>query len=59
LQFFFAQSLIKLPNCAFVGHFDLRPLKVYPEVSLLKQVQGVGTQIVLTHVLTIEDPTGF
>src|SRR5712671_7071711 len=28
---------------------------VYPEVSLLKQVKGVGTQIALTYVLTIED----
>jgi transposase len=32
---------------------------VYPEVSLLKQVKGVGTQIALTHVLTIEDPYRF
>jgi transposase len=30
--------------------------EVYPEVSLLKQVKGVGTQIALTYVLTIEDP---
>jgi transposase len=30
--------------------------EVYPEVSLLKQVKGVGTQIALTFVLTIEDP---
>src|SRR6059058_6274431 len=30
--------------------------EVYPEVSLLKQVKGVGTQISLTYVLTIEDP---
>src|SRR5580692_5119538 len=29
---------------------------VYPEVALLKQVKGVGTQIALTYVLTIEDP---
>src|ERR1700751_345027 len=32
---------------------------VYPEVSLLKQVKGVGTQIALTYVLTIEDPLRF
>ena len=32
---------------------------VYPEVSLLKQVKGVGTQIALTYVLTIEDPYRF
>ena len=30
--------------------------EVYPEVSLLEQVKGVGTQIALTYVLTIEDP---
>ena len=29
--------------------------EVYPELSLLKQVKGVGTQIVLTYALTIED----
>ena len=32
---------------------------VYPEVALLKQVNGVGTQIALTYVLTIEDPYRF
>jgi len=33
--------------------------EVYPQVSLLKQVKGVGTQIALTFVLTIEDPYRF
>ncbi len=33
--------------------------QVYPEVSLLKQVKGVGTQIALTYVLTLEDPYRF
>ena len=33
--------------------------EVYPEVALLKQVKGVGTQIALTYVLTIEDPHRF
>ena len=33
--------------------------EVYPEVCLLKQVKGVGTQIALTYVLTIEDPYRF
>src|ERR1700739_1764361 len=33
--------------------------EVYPEVSLLKQVKGAGTQIALTYVLTIEDPYRF
>jgi transposase len=31
----------------------------YPEVSLLKQVKGVGNLIALTFVLTIEDPHRF
>jgi transposase len=33
--------------------------EVYPEVSLLKQVKGAGTQIALAYVLTIEDPQRF
>jgi transposase len=33
--------------------------EVYPEVPLLKQGKGVGTQIALTYVLTIEDPYRF
>jgi transposase len=33
--------------------------EVYPEVFLLKQGKGVGTQIALTYVLTIEDPYRF
>jgi transposase len=33
--------------------------KSYPQVELLKQVKGVGTQIALTYVLTIEDPHRF
>jgi transposase len=33
--------------------------QVYPEVALLKQVKGVGTQIALAYVLTIEDPYRF
>src|SRR5271154_4758594 len=33
--------------------------EIYPEVSLLKQVKGVGTQIALTYVLTLEDPQRF
>src|ERR1700736_911620 len=31
----------------------------YPQVALLKQVKGVGTQIALTYVLTIDDPHRF
>jgi transposase len=31
----------------------------YPQVALLKQVKGVGTQIALTYVLTLEDPQRF
>ena len=33
--------------------------EVYPEVFLLQQVKGVGTQIALTYLLTIEDPYRF
>jgi transposase len=33
--------------------------KSYPQIELLKQVKGVGTQIALTYVLTIEDPHRF
>jgi transposase len=31
----------------------------YPQVALLQQVKGVGTQIALTYVLTLEDPQRF
>jgi transposase len=31
----------------------------HPEVARLKQVKGVGTQIALTYVLTLEDPQRF
>ena len=31
----------------------------YPHVELLKQVKGVGTQIPLTYVLTLDDPHRF
>ena len=31
----------------------------YPQVALLKQIQGVGTLIALTFVLTLEDPRRF
>src|ERR1700731_442032 len=31
----------------------------YPQVELLKQVKGVGTQIALTYILTLEDPHRF
>src|ERR1700740_548856 len=33
--------------------------EVYPEVSLLKQVKGGGTQMALPYVLTIEEPHRF
>ena len=38
---------------------DKSPKKCIREVALLKQVKGVGTQIALTYVLTIEDPYRF
>jgi transposase len=31
----------------------------YPQVALLKQMKGVGTQIALTYVLTLDDPHRF
>ena len=46
-----------------IQEYDERMEKIakeaYPEVSLLQQVKGVGTQIALTYVLTIEDPYRF
>jgi transposase len=46
-----------------IQEYDERMEKIakeeYPEVSLLQQVKGVGTQISLTYVLTIEDPYRF
>jgi transposase len=46
-----------------VKEYDARMEKIaresYPQVELLKQVKGVGTQIALTYVLTLEDPHRF
>src|ERR1700741_272026 len=46
-----------------IEEYDERMEKIakesYPHVELLKQVKGVGTQIALTYVLTIEDPHRF
>jgi transposase len=46
-----------------IQEYDERMEKIakemHPEVSLLKQVKGVGMQIALTYVLTIEDPHRF
>jgi transposase len=46
-----------------IQEYDQRMEKIakesYPQVALLKQVKGVGTQIALTYVLTIEDPYRF
>jgi transposase len=46
-----------------IQEYDQRMEKIakesYPQVVLLKQVKGVGTQIALTYVLTIEDPYRF
>src|SRR5246500_4052979 len=46
-----------------IKEYDARMEKIaresYPQVELLKQVKGVGTQIALTYVLTIEDPYRF
>src|SRR5467141_3324678 len=46
-----------------IKEYDVRMEKIaregYPQVELLKQVKGVGTQIALTYVLTIDDPHRF
>jgi transposase len=46
-----------------IKEYDARMEKTaresYPQVALLKQVKGVGTQIALTYVLTIDDPHRF
>jgi transposase len=46
-----------------IKEYDQRMEKIategYPQLSLLQQVKGVGTQIALTYVLTIEDPYRF
>ena len=46
-----------------IQEYEVRMEKIakesYPHVELLKQVKGVGTQIALTYVLTIEDPHRF
>src|SRR5580693_6713188 len=46
-----------------IKEYDARMEKIaresYPQVALLKQVKGVGTQIALTYVLTLDDPDRF
>jgi len=46
-----------------IQEYDARMEKIakesYPHVALLQQVKGVGTQIALTYVLTLEDPQRF
>src|SRR5437899_5931789 len=46
-----------------IKEYDERMEKIakesYPHVELLKQVKGVGTQIALTYVLTLDDPHRF
>jgi transposase len=46
-----------------IKEYDQRMEKIakerYPQVAQLQQVKGVGTQIALTYVLTIEDPYRF
>src|SRR6202165_1922323 len=46
-----------------IKEYDARMEKIaresYPQVALLKQVKGVGTQIALTYILTLEDPHRF
>src|ERR1700739_4790238 len=46
-----------------IQEYEVRVEKIakesYPQVELLKQVKGVGTQIALTYVLTLDDPQRF
>jgi transposase len=46
-----------------IQEYDERMEKIakesYPQVALLQQVKGIGTQIALTYVLTLEDPYRF
>src|SRR4029077_12819464 len=46
-----------------IKEYDTRMEKLaresYPQVALLKQVKGVGTQIALTYILTLDDPHRF
>src|SRR6267143_1035395 len=46
-----------------IQEYEVRVEKIakesYPHVELLKQVKGVGTQIALTYVLTLDDPKRF
>jgi transposase len=46
-----------------IQEYDERMEKIakqsYPQVALLQQVKGVGTQIALTYVLTLDDPYRF
>jgi transposase len=46
-----------------IKEYDARMEKIaaesYPQVARLKQVKGVGTQIALTYVLTLDDPHRF
>jgi transposase len=46
-----------------IKEYEVRMEKIanenYPQVELLQQVKGVGTQIALTYILTLEDPHRF
>src|SRR5438309_10741724 len=46
-----------------IQEYEVRVEKIaresYPQVELLKQVKGVGTQVALTYVLTVDDPHRF
>src|SRR5580692_5223547 len=46
-----------------IQEYEVRMEKIakesYPHVEVLKQVKGVGTQIALTYVLTLDDPQRF
>src|SRR6201981_1629865 len=43
----------------YAGRVEKIAKESYPQVERLKQVKGVGTQIALTYVLTLDDPHRF
>jgi transposase len=45
--------------CEYNERIEELAQRSYPQVALLKQIQGVGTLIALTFLLTLEDPHRF
>jgi transposase len=45
--------------CQYNERIEALAQQSYPQVTLLKQIKGVGTLIALTFLLTLEDPHRF